>query len=155
MNGLVEYFMQHQDFLLYTIAGICLVVELSVLGMSGPLLFLAVGCLLTGLMVSTGIINTLEMQILSIGLLSGLSAAFLWRPLKRFQNAGSGRDTSSDMIDKILPVTQAITHDHGSVSYSGIDWPARLDPAITEAIPIGNRALVVAVEGSLLFVKPA
>jgi membrane protein implicated in regulation of membrane protease activity len=48
-----------------------------------------------------------------------------------------------------------MTHDHGSVSYSGIDWPARLDPAITETIPVGNRALVVAVEGSLLFVKPA
>lgn len=154
MSSLVEYFVQHPDFLLYSIAGICLILELSVLGMSGPLLFLALGCLLTGMMVSLGVISGWEIELLSVGLLSALGAVFLWKPLKKFQNAGPGRDTSSDMIGKILPVTHPITRDQGSVSYSGIDWPARLDPAYNEIINAGNRACVVAVEGSLLLVKP-
>lgn len=154
MNSVFEYFAQHQDHLLYTIAGICLVLELSVLGMSGPLLFLALSCFLTGVMVTFGVINGWEMEVLSVGVLAALSAVLLWKPLKKFQNAGGGRDTSSDMIGKVLPVTQAITRDQGTVSYSGIDWQARLDATCSEPVTVGNRAHVIAVEGSLLLVKP-
>lgn len=154
MSGLFEYFAQHQDHLLYTIAGICLVLELSVLGMSGPLLFLALSCLLTGLMVTLGIVSGWELEVLSVGVLAALSAAFLWKPLKKFQNAGGGRDTSSDMIGKVLPVTQLITRDQGTVAYSGINWQARLDAGYAEPVAVGSRAHVVAVEGSLLLVKP-
>jgi inner membrane protein len=155
MGSIVDYFAQNQDFLLYAIAGVCLILELSVLGMSGPLLFLALGCLLTGLLVSLGAVTGWEMEVLSVGVLAALSAALLWKPLKKFQNAGVGRDTSSDMIGKILPVTQEITRDQGSVSYSGIDWQARLDSAHTEPVSVGDRACVVAVDGSLLLVKSA
>lgn len=154
MGSVVDYFAQNQDFLLYAIAGICLVLELSVLGMSGPLLFLALGCLLTGFTVSLGMVSGWEMEVLSVGILAALSAIVLWKPLKKFQNAGVGRDTSSDMIGKVLPVTQEITRDQGLVSYSGIDWQARLDPDCTETVSIGRRACVVAVDGSLLLVKP-
>jgi len=154
MSGLVGYFAQHHDHLLYAIAGICLVLELSVLGMSGPLLFLALSCLLTGVMVTLGIVSGWEMEVLSVGVLAAMSAALLWKPLKKFQNAGGGRDTSSDMIGKVLPVTQTITRDQGTVAYSGIDWQARLDVVYVEPVAIGSRAHVVAVEGSLLLVKP-
>lgn len=154
MSGLFEYFAQHQDHLLYTIAGICLILELSVLGMSGPLLFLALSCLLTGLMVTLGIISGWEMEVLSVGVLAALSAALLWKHLKKFQNSGGGRDTSSDMIGKVLPVTQLITRDQGKVAYSGIDWQARLDTAYEEPVAVGGRAYVVAVQGALLLVKP-
>jgi inner membrane protein len=154
VNSLVEYFTQHQDHLLYMLAGIFLMLELGVLGMSGPLLFLALSCLLTGLMVTLGIISGWEMEVLSVGVLAALSAVLLWKPLKKFQNAGGGRDTSSDMIGKILPVTKLITRNQGLVNYSGIDWQARLDPAYSEAVDIGSRARVVAVEGALLLVKP-
>ncbi len=155
MESVVDYFAQNQDFLLYAIAGVCLILELSVLGMSGPLLFLALGCLLTGFLVSLGAVTGWEMELLSVGVLAPLSAALLWKSLKKFQNAGVGRDTSSDMIGKILPVTQEITRDQGTVSYSGIDWQARLDSAHTESVTLGGRACVVAVDGSLLLVKAA
>jgi membrane protein implicated in regulation of membrane protease activity len=58
------------------------------------------------------------------------------------------------MIGKILPVTRAITRDQGTVSYSGIDWQARLDATCSEPVTVGSRAHVIAVEGSLLLVKP-
>lgn len=154
MGGLIDYFAQHQDHLLYAIAGICLVVELSVLGMSGPLLFLALGCLITGVMVSLGVVSGWELEVFSVAILAALSALLLWKPLKTFQNSGVGRDTASDMIGKVLPVTQLITRDHGAVAYSGIDWQARLDAAYNEPVAVGGRAHVVAVRGALLLVRP-
>ena len=154
MGNLIEHFAQHHDHLLYAIAGICLVAELSVLGMSGPLLFLALGCLLTGVMVSIGMISGWEVEVFSVAILAASGAVLLWKPLKKFQNADGGRDTSSDMIGRVLPVSQLITRDQGTVAYSGIDWQARLDAAYIEPIVVGNRAHVVAVQGSLLLVKP-
>ncbi|HWV14045.1 MAG TPA: NfeD family protein [Cellvibrio sp.] len=154
MEGLIQHFSQHHDHLLYALAGICLLLELSVLGMSGPLLFIALSCLLTGVLVSLKLIQGWEYEVLSLGLLSVVGAAVLWKPLKRFQNSGSGRDTSSDMIGKDLPVTSAITHNEGCVSYSGIEWQARLDASFSEPIAVAQRARVVAVEGSLLIVMP-
>jgi len=153
MGSLIDHFAQNQDHLLYSVAGICLVAELSVLGMSGPLLFLALGCLLTGVMVSIGMISGWEMEVFSVAVLAALSAALLWKPLKTFQNAGVGRDTSSDMIGKVLPVTQLITRDQGTVAYSGIDWQARLDASHSEPVVVGSRAHVVAVQGALLLVR--
>jgi membrane protein implicated in regulation of membrane protease activity len=154
MGGLIDYFAQHQDHLLYAIAGICLLAELSVLGMSGPLLFLALGCVITGVMVSLGVISGWELEVLSVAVLTTLSAILLWKPLKKFQNSGVGRDTASDMIGKVLPVTGLITRDQGTVSYSGIDWQARLDADHLEPVIVGGRVEVVAVQGSLLLVRP-
>ena len=42
MEQLVEYFAQNHDKLLYALAGIILVVELTVLGLGGPLLFIGI-----------------------------------------------------------------------------------------------------------------
>ncbi len=126
--------------------------ELSVLGMSGPLLFLALGSLLTGVLISLGVITGWEMAILFLGLLTAASALILWKPFKRFQNSAVAANNSSDMIGRVLPVTQQVTHEHGAVAYSGIEWQVRLQE-IGEPIDIGKRARVVAVEGSLLLVQ--
>lgn len=122
------------------------------LGMSGPLLFLALGSLLTGVAISLGIINGWEMAILSLGLLTAVSALFLWKPFKRFQNTAVAANNSSDMIGRILPVTQQVTLEQGSVAYSGIEWQVRLKES-GEPIEAGRRARVVAVDGSLLLVQ--
>ena len=154
MNALFEHFSQHHDHLLYAIASVCLLLELGVLGMSGPLIFVAIGCVATGLLITFKIIHGWELEFLMVGILTVLSAVGLWKPLKNFQNSGGGPDTSSDMIGKNLPVTFTITHDQGRVSYSGIEWQARLDVTISEPIAVAHRALVVGVDGSLLLVKP-
>ncbi len=153
MDGLIQHFAQHHDHFLYAIAAIFLLLELSVLGMSGPLLFVALASLLTGLLVSFHVITGWSIEILSVGLLSIASAALLWKPLKRFQNAGGGPDTSSDMIGKDLPVTHTVTLHEGRVFYSGVEWQARLDASYTQPIVVGGRALVVGVDGSRLVVK--
>lgn len=153
MASIIDYFAQNPAHLFFTITGLCLVMELGVLGMSGPLLFVSLGSLLTGVLLSLGVISGWQMAILSLGLLTALSALLLWKPFKRFQNAAVAPDTSSDMIGRVLPVAQTVTRDQGAVSYSGIEWQARLDK-ITEPVSEGGRVRVVAVDGSLLLVVP-
>lgn len=152
MTSIVDYFIQNPSHLFYTITGVCLLLELSVLGMSGPLLFLSLGSLLTGVAISLGAINGWEMAILSLGLLTAASALFLWKPFKRFQNSAAAANNSSDMIGRILPVTQQVTLEQGSVAYSGIEWQVRLKEN-GEPIEAGRRARVVGVDGSLLLVQ--
>ncbi|MES2826024.1 MAG: NfeD family protein [Pseudomonadota bacterium] len=153
MNALLEHFSQHHDHLLYAMACVCLLLELGVLGMSGPLIFIALGCIATGLLITFNLIHGWDVELLMVSVLAIISAAGLWKPLKSFQNSGGGPDTSSDMIGKSLPVTFTITHEHGRVSYSGIEWQARLAVTTAEPIAIASRALVVGVDGSLLMVK--
>mgnify|MGYP000867203534 CR=1 FL=1 len=153
MGGVIDYFSQHPAHLFYTITGVCLVIELSVMGMGGPLMFIALGSLLTGILMSVGLISGWEMAILSVGILTALSALMLWKPFKRFQNASSEQNTSSDMIGRILPVTQVVNRDQGAVSYSGIEWQVRLENK-ADPVAVGQRVRVVAVKGSLLLVQP-
>lgn len=153
MASIIDYFVQNPAHLFYTITGLCLVMELGVLGMSGPLLFVALGSLMTAILISLGVIHGWQMALLSLGLLTAVSALLLWKPFKRFQNAAVPPDTSSDMIGRVLPVAQTITCDQGTVSYSGIEWQARLHTS-TDPVGASHRVRVVAVDGSLLLVMP-
>lgn len=152
MTSIVDYFVQNPAHLFYTLTGVCLILELGVLGMSGPLLFVALGSLLTGVMISLGVLNGWEMAILSLGLLTALSALILWKPFKRFQNTAVAPDTSSDMIGRLLPVTQLVTRDRGAVAYSGIEWQVRLKES-AEPVAVGMHVRVVGVDGALLLVR--
>ena len=153
MNSMIDYFSQHHDQLLYTLAALSLILEMAVLGMSGPLLFFSFGCLLTGLLVSLGVVSGWEMEVLLVGLFSFASAALLWKPLKNFQNAKETPNTSSDMSGRKLVVATAISEDAGSVAYSGIEWQARLASGERGSFVPGSHVEVVAVVGSLLLVR--
>ena len=52
MAELLAYFSQHHDQLLYLIAGVSFIAELTLMGMSGPLLFFAMGCFVTAVLIS-------------------------------------------------------------------------------------------------------
>lgn len=153
MQSIIDYFAQHHDQLLYALAAICLLLELGVLGMSGPLLFIALSCFITGVLVSLGMVSGWEMELLLVGVLSFASSVLLWKPFKNYQNAKEAPNTSSDMIGRQLLVVKAISTDAGAVAYSGIEWQARLAAGELAGISQGARAEVVAVDGSLLLVK--
>ena len=149
----MEYFTQHQDYFFYALAGVCLIVELSLLGMSGPLLFVALGSVITGVLMSLGIIHSFGIALVTLGGVSLASAALLWGPLKRLQNKEVGPETSSDMVGKVIPVTARITQTDGRVSYSGVEWLARLDSSSSEPIEAESRVKVTSVDGTILMVK--
>ena len=151
----MEYFLENPDHLWYLIAGISFVIELSIMGLSGPLLFFALASLATGILVSLGIVNGWQSQILTVGILSAVIAVILWKPLKALQNSKDKTDNSSDMIGLKVPVSAPITATSGSIRYSGIDWQARLaDEANVDSINDSNQCQIVAIQGNTMLVKP-
>ncbi|MBT7444963.1 MAG: NfeD family protein [Methylococcales bacterium] len=151
----LDYFTDHHDQLLYLLAGISLVIELTVLGMSGPLLFFAIACFITAILSGYGVVTGWENEVLSVGVLTGIITLLLWKPLKQFQNSGGGPDTSSDMIGQKVPSTTDITATGGSIRYSGINWNARLDTEHNSAIiEAGALCEITKVDGNLMVVKP-
>jgi len=151
----MEYFLENPDHLWYLIAGISFVVELSLMGLSGPLLFFAMASLVTGILVSLGFVEGWQSEILSVGLLTALIAIILWKPLKAFQNSKDRTDNSSDMIGLTVPASSEISVSSGSIRYSGIDWQARLtDDANVELISEQSQCEIVAITGNTMLVKP-
>ena len=155
MESLIEYFVGQPDKLLYTVAGVLLVLELSVLGLSGPLLFVAIGCAITGVFLSTGFIDGWISIILSVGVVTGISTLLLWKPLKGLQGPAKVSDTSSDMIGQTVPVSECVNRNGGTIRHSGINWQSRLDAsASVNEIATGERAEISAVEGNVMIIKP-
>ncbi len=149
----MEYFTQHQDYFFYALAGVCLIIELSLLGISGPLLFVALGSVITGVLMSLGLIHSFSIALVVLAGVSVSSAALLWAPLKKLQNKEVGPETSSDMVGKVVPVTARITQTDGRVSYSGVEWLARLDNSSNEPIEAESRVQVTSVDGTILVVR--
>ena len=154
MSVIIEYLLNHHDKLLYFIAAISLLVELTLIGLSGPLLFFAIGCALTGILISLGMITSWEMEMFFIGLITLLSSILLWKPLKRFQGSDNVSDNSSDMIGQSVAVSEILTKHGGSIKYSGINWPARLsEESQHESIIIGTYVKIYAVDGNVMLIK--
>ena len=144
----------NHDRFFYVLAGTSFILELSLLGLSGPLLFFAIASLVTALLISVGLISGWEAEILVVGVLTVLIASLLWRPLKKFQNSGGGADTSSDMIGRVVTVSKDITAEEGAIRYSGIDWQARLGASANEAfIAEGEQCIIGSVNGNIMLVK--
>ena len=151
----MQYFLENPDHLWFLIAGLSFVIELSVMGLGGPLLFFAIASLITGILVSIGLLNEWQSQVFSVGLLSAITALILWKPLKKFQNTKASTDNSSDMIGLQVPASADITATSGSIRYSGINWNARLSDNCN-VTTINDKSLceIVAISGNIMLVKP-
>ena len=151
----MQYFLENPDHLWFLIAGASFVIELSIMGLSGPLLFFALASLVTGILVSVGFIDSWQSEILSVGVITAIIAAILWKPLKSLQNSKGDTDNSSDMIGLKVPASSDITDISGSIRYSGIDWQARLaDDVTVDSVHNANLCKIVAISGNTMLVKP-
>ena len=154
MDVIIEYMLNNHDKILYVVAAVSLLVELTMIGLSGPLLFFAIGCFITGLLVSFQIISSWEVEALFVGIFTLLAAILLWQPLKRFQGNKKVTDQSSDLIGQKVITSQVVTNVSGNVRYSGIDWTARLDDAAPVLeIPANTRVLITGVDGNIIIVS--
>jgi membrane protein implicated in regulation of membrane protease activity len=152
---IVNYFSENNAQLFYLIAAISFMLELTVLGMSGPLLFFAIASVFTAILIHLNLLPSWEGQFLALGLLTALIAVVLWKPLKRFQNSSDGTDTSSDMIGKEVPSSSEITHIKGHIRFSGVNWSARLESDCKVGSVKDNTACIITgVEGNVMLVKP-
>jgi len=151
--SLIEYIAGHHAEVFYFIAGISLIVELTITGLSGPLLFVAFASLLTGLSIDLGLISGWETEIFVLGVLSAVITLVLWKPFKNFQNDSDGSDSSSDMIGKQVLVSAEITAASGSIRYSGINWNSRLVEGVSTPIAEGQNCIITAVNGNIMIVE--
>jgi len=151
-HSLFDFIANNHDKVLYAIAAISLIVELTLIGLSGPLLFFAIGSLMTGILISLNLLSYWEIEIISVAVLTFVAAVVLWKPLKKFQgNNNPVADTSSDLICQIVPVRETVTTTSGQARHSGINWPARLsDKSAFNEISIEQQAIIVAVQGNIL-----
>jgi len=151
----MQYFLENPDHLWFLIAGLSFVMELSIMGLSGPLLFFAIASLITGILVNFGLLNDWQTQVLAVGILTAITALILWKPLKKFQNTKTATDNSSDMIGLRVPASADITATDGSIRYSGINWNARLSESCNvEKIDDKGLCEIVAISGNTMLVKP-
>jgi membrane protein implicated in regulation of membrane protease activity len=152
---ITAYISANHAHLFYVIAGLSFLVELTVMGLSGPLLFFAIASFVTAILISMGLISGWEAEIFTLGVLTAIIALLLWKPLKRFQNCSDGSDNSSDMIGRQVPVSKTVNLAEGSIRYSGIDWSSRLDEgAGVESINEGMQCIITSVDGNIMLVKP-
>ncbi|PKH85929.1 NfeD family protein [Colwellia sp. Bg11-28] len=150
----MEYFLENPDHLWYLIAGISFVIELSIMGLSGPLLFFAIASLTTGILVTVGFVEGWQSEIFTVGVLTAIVAAILWKPLKSLQNSKDTTDNSSDMVGLTVLASTEINVSSGSIRYSGIDWQARLaEEANGESISAQSQCVIVAITGNIMLVK--
>jgi inner membrane protein len=152
---LIDYFSNNHASLLFLLAGLGLVLELFVLGFSGLLLFVSIACFISALLSYFGLISGWQSEVFSVGVLSCVSALLLWKPLKRFQTREIPTDNSSDMAGRQVPCAEVITKVGGSIRYSGINWPARIDASSSMSeIGVGELCVIVSVDGNIMRVKP-
>ncbi len=152
----MEYFLENPAHLWFLIAGLSFVIELSIMGLSGPLLFFAIASLITGILVNIDLLDSWQIQVLAVGILTAITAIILWKPLKKLQNSRMTTDTSSDMIGLKVPASADITATSGSIRYSGIDWNARLaEDCSIDKICNTDLCVIVAISGNTMLVKLA
>lgn len=150
----MQTFLENHHLIWYAIAGISLVIELGIMGLSGPLLFFALASVITGVLVNIGLVTGWQSEILVVGVLSAIITILLWKPLKRIQNPESKTDDSSDMIGLTVPVVEEVTRSSGSIRYSGINWQARLDESCSvDSISIDSQCTISGVTGTTMLVK--
>jgi len=76
-----QYFSENHASLLFLLAGIAFVIELAIMGLSGFVLFFAIGCFITGLLTYAGVLTSWESEVFAVGALSCISALILWKPI--------------------------------------------------------------------------
>jgi membrane protein implicated in regulation of membrane protease activity len=156
---IADYIVSHQTEF-WIVAGFLLLVIEVVMGfVAGVFLFMGLGALLTGLLMSAGVLpETWIAGVSCKGISSGVIAGMLWKTLKRLQgDRPVEKDNSSDLIGYEFVVDSDVTlMNLGATNYSGISWKVEIDrDAGIDTITAGQRVSVVSVEVGKFKVKLA
>lgn len=132
---------------------IMLAIEIAVLGFATFILFfLGLAAVLAGILMFLGVIpETLMSATLTVGIVTGLSAVFLWEPLKSIQKDVDNTPAKSDLVGHSFTLTDDVsTNLNPEYHYSGIHWKLKSD----QLIPAGSAVRVTKVEVGLFYVEP-
>ncbi|WP_188151186.1 NfeD family protein [Teredinibacter waterburyi] len=146
-----------------TIVGVSLVIlEFVVFGFSTLfLLFIALGCFVTALILYVGILEPALLPIsISVGIFSLLATALLWKPMRKFQNSQQSPEIQPNAFAGVkfrlsadLAANAGVT-DVVTQRYSGIEWDLELFDEHEELIVAGTEVEVKrAAVGKLYVVR--
>lgn len=156
---ITDYIVSHQaEF--WMVMGFALLAAEVLTGFTvGVFLFAGIGALVTGGLMSFGVLNeTWIAGISCTGISTGVITAVLWKPLKNLQgNRPIEKDNSSDLIGHTFVIKNEITTTKpGSTEYSGVSWRVEIDKdANVDVIEAGKHVVVSSVEVGLFKVKLA
>lgn len=133
------------------------ILEIAVFGFATVfLLFIAIGCLLTAFLMFLGVLDqTFLAAAISVALISSVSAALLWKPLKRLQSSQQNPSDQPNafaglrftLVDD-LPPGGSFTH-----KYSGIEWKVAKSVEDNELWSKGVEVEVVKTNVGKMWVK--
>jgi membrane protein implicated in regulation of membrane protease activity len=118
---ILQYFSGSHASLLFLLAGITFMIWLVVRGLSGFVLFFAIGCFITRFLSYAGILTDWASEVFSVGVFSCISALVLWKPLRRFQSKAIPVDTSNSLIGREVACKKEAAFSGSMVRHSGGD----------------------------------
>lgn len=151
---MVGYFADYTDHSFYAAAAVCLIIDLYLLRKSGPLLCIGIGCLITGVFISIGWIESYPVALVMLVGFSCATGGLLWEYFKQ-PEAQIRPAVFSTIVGKTLPASTLITKTDGRVYYSGTEWMARLDTSSDKPIKADSRVEITAVDGNVMLVRIA
>ncbi len=114
--------------------------------------FFAIGALLTALLVSVGILPTLESQLMAFSVISLLSLILLRKQAKGLLNRKGKHSEYNEFIGETALVIRDIPNSgHGKIYYRGAEWKA-LSLGST-AISAGSKVVIRRTDGIVLIVE--
>ncbi|MDH5611680.1 MAG: NfeD family protein [Gammaproteobacteria bacterium] len=157
---MIEYIQTHQSGFWIALGFLLLATEVLVFGFTTIIfLFAGIGALVTGLLMSVGILpETWIAGVASFGISTGVTSIVLWKPMRKMQDDHTpAQSHSSDLIGYQFVLQEDISlMSSGSHRYSGVDWKIELDPsADADSLSSGQRVVVVSVDAGIFRVKAA
>ena len=155
---MIEYIQTHQSGFWTALGFLLLATEVLLFGFTTIIfLFAGIGGLVTGLLMSTGILpETWIAGVSSFGISTGVSSLLLWKPMSKLQdNNVPTRSHSSDLIGYEFVLQEDISHLKAAQHrYSGVDWKVELDAsAEVDSLNAGQRVAVVSLDAGIFRVK--
>lgn len=145
---------------LLLLALLCLaLLPFAIPGVLEVLLALAIGAFLSAALIWFGWLpEQTSLVLLSLAMLTALSALLLWKPLRKLQKTGIRlqEDSSiSDFVGTELILTEQARKDVDShIQFCGLDWTVRLDPSDNAgAVNSGQTVVISSAAVGLLLVK--
>ncbi|GAB2707551.1 NfeD family protein [Aliiglaciecola sp. 3_MG-2023] len=131
---------------------VMLAIEIAILGFATFILFfVGVASVLAGALIYTGIIpDTLMSATLTVGILTAISAALLWKPLKSIQQQVDKKPAQSDLIGHRFLLEEDVSlNNNPYYHYSGIQWKLKS----SQPISAGSMVKVTKAEVGLFYVE--
>ncbi len=145
---------------LLLLALLCLaLLPFAIPGVLEVLLALAIGAFISAALIWFGWLpQDTSLVLLSLAMLTALSAVLLWKPLRKLQKTGirlQEDSAISDFVGTELVLTEQVHKDSDShIQFCGLDWRVRLDPAdLATTIDAGQSVLISSASVGFLLVK--